>query len=155
MKRVITFLLLHALISTSYAGESILIGKAANGYAFEFSNSSVQRTEKELSADDLKGIQRFDLHIQKETPAFTIDPKTKKSVRITVLDPKSIASEIPVPCVWRDGFIICDSDAPHGLANVRYQYDRTIGSGGGFRCIQGCSRRVPSVLRYEGVESGC
>jgi len=156
MKLHLVLLSLCIYISAVEAGESILVGKAPNGLVFEFSDTSLPLTEQEIETGKTHE-HRFDLYILKEMFGVAIDPKTKKSKRIKYVEPKAIASEIPAPCVWRyeEEQLICSPNAPHGLANVRYQYNRTLGIDGGFRCIQGCSKQVPRLLKFEGVESGC
>lgn len=141
-----------AICSAASAGEYVIIGETKSGVFYAFSPANLSD-----DTDAVKGEvteKRLDLTIKKYVPTTWENPKTKKREPAVTLG--VIASEVPVACRWmleeKPQQIICSDSAPHGLANVRYV--RT-NSKDRFRCVQGCSRKVPSILKIEDVENGC
>jgi hypothetical protein len=141
-----------AICFTASAGEYVIIGETKSGVFYAFSPTNLS-----ADTDAVKGAvseQRLDLVIKKYVPTTWENPKTKKQEPAVTLG--VVASEVPVACSWmleeKPQQIICSHDATHGLANVRYVRSNSKDR---FRCVQSCSRKVPSILKIEDVESGC
>ncbi len=100
---------------------------------------------------------RFDLVLKKSAIGYYLDPKSKKWKRTQHIEQKPVSEVMLAPCARqiKSGDLICDPNAPFGLANARYRHDRQLGVDGGFRCIHNCSDQIPRTLKFEDVESGC